>query len=324
MTIKTAFEIEGFIINQETKQPATALNGKRIDTAIFDAFRDDIVASLSTEEFAFHFEVKNNFAHEDDRDAIAEINQTITILRDFLNKQNLDIIFQPFLSKEPEADDLSPDQLTKNARHLMTTQGWTMSDMKKTIISGFQINRDIPQAIMKQGLELDFARNLYNLTSQQYKALSKFNSNPERQNIIEELLSCSDGDIFQNSMQSYAPGGFETNEDMQEYFRIKTGASTVNKKLTIKHLHSLTIKPKGEEVAIINFKPSYIEWRVFDSIDPSTLSGQRSIDSIMTIIRSFEASATEISLNPSSISQFQRFPMVPHPLSQSHPFRPAE
>lgn len=333
MTIKTAYEIEGFIIDQDTEQAATSLSDQRIDKAIFEAFKSDltdtlhqnhILESLSTEEFAFHFEVKNTIAHEDDRDAIAEINQIITVLRDFLSKHNLNIVFQPFLSYQPDSNDLSPEQLTDNARHLMTSQNWSMSDMQKTIISGFQINRDIPQDIMEQGLELDFARNLYNLTSQQYQALSKFNPSPERQNIIQELLTGSDGDIFQNPRQSYAPGGFETNEDMQEYFRKKTGASTVNNKLNIKHLHSLTIKPKGEEVAIVNFKPSYIEWRVFDSIDPSTLCGQRSIDKIMTLIRSFEASATAVSINPSSQSQFQRFPMVPHPLDRTPGFHPAE
>jgi hypothetical protein len=329
MTIKTAFEIEGFIINQDTEKPATSLNGQRIDQAIFQAFKNQaietsnqvnhILNSLSTEEFAFHFEIKNTIPHPDHKDAIAEINQITTILRGFLREHNLNIVFQPFLKNDPEEKDLSDDQLTDNARNLMRSQGWTMQDMKKTIISGFQVNRDIPQEISEKGLALDFARHLYNLTSEQYEALSGFNTSSDRQNIIQDLLISSDKDIFDDSRQSFSPGNFQTNQEMQEYFRIKTGASSVNRKLTIKHLHSLTIKPKGEEVAIINFQPSYIEWRVFDSLDPSTREGDNSIQKIMTLISSFEAVAMDQTLNPSSSSQFLRFPMAPHPLDRSHP-----
>lgn len=338
MTTRTAFEIEGFIVDTESKEVATHIGDQRIDQAIFQRLTPDteniseetrysinsLLNSVSTEEFSFHFEVKNQLAHADQLDALADINQIICHLRSILQPNGLDIVFQPFLPVNPHEFHLTEDHLTDNARDLMRKQKWTMSDMRKTIISGFQINRDIPQQIIQKGLALDYTRNLYNFTADHYQSFSKINQTTDRLELIEDLLVSADKGAFPDNSTSYAPGGFATNQDMQEYFQIKTKATSLQDKLQIKRLHSLTIKPKGPESTIANFIPSYIEWRLFDSIDISTPSGFQKAQEIIQFVELLESFAAEKTLTPSSNSGFQRFPMVPHPLDRTPAFHPAE
>ena len=338
MTIKTAYEIEGFIIDKESKEVATHIGGQRIDQAIFQRLTLDteiiseetrssinsLLNSVSTEEFAFHFEVKNQVSHLEPRDALADINQIICHLRSILQPHNLDIVFQPFLPVEPHESQLTEDHLTDNARDLMKKQNWTMSDMRKTIISGFQINRDIPHQIIQKGLALDYTKNLYNFTADHYQSFSKINQTTKRLELIEDLLVSADKGTFPDNSTSYAPGGFETNQEMQKYFQTKTKATSLEDVLQIKRLHSLTIKPKGPESTIANFSPTYIEWRLFDSIDVSTPYGFQKAQEIIKFVQLLELFAYEQTITPSSNSGFQRFPMVPHPLDRTPAFHPAE
>lgn len=316
MPIKTANELEGFIVDQCSQKLATSLNGQRIDRAIFSALDQRILPYLSTEEFACHFEIKNPIPQEDSRDAVAEISNIIILIRDFLNRNNLDIVFQALPPVTPSKGELTADYLTDNAQKLMKEQGWTMDILKQTLISGFQVNRDIPQEIQEAGLELEYTRNLYNFTSSNYPSVMSMNNSPERQKIIEPLLSQGDGNVFEDSSFSYAPGNFNGVSDMQEYFRLKLGASSLQDMIRVKHLHSLTLKPKGPETSIEDFIPTYIEYRFADAIDVSSYQGSSEAKRILTFITGIESMVTDKTLNPSSSQSHQIFPMVPHPLDR--------